>query len=577
MSTAMSEQSEPVHSNVTSGTAPDSDSAHAELSKELIMKLRAQIEFYFSPHNLSRDMYLVNLLSSNGCVMLNTIASFPKVRELLCSGGISFDEKGNLNDYTHFTESLRDSEVVGCDGTWVWPKISHSPFHPFSGHHMNPHMPPMNGHPHMGMHHPLNGPQPSGINMLPITHPVNPQPAASAYSQMHPVSVPNRPTGKTPNEVKTNKSSTPPPHYQPMQQQMRAGGSMGPPMPHPHMYPHTYVAFQPGAMHMYPIPHGPPQNFHRANHPNNNIQQHAYNDNGNARSNGSRGGGRYVSGYRRGGGNNGRGYGRGNNKYGNNQHNRQHSGGNDQSNFQSRQRRFSKNNSNPQLNLMDNSQTTAGQPGKYKYNNSFVNSSANKQKKAAKQFTSMDFPSLNSADTTDSGTTPANSDMNDDSEKAKSLSAGNYAAALLNKSISGSSLNRIEKAIKNDSNLVDPGVENLCTEFVESVNVSQVVEKPCETDSSKAIDDEPKVGNNHLCAAPSDNLGTSEVDEASDSKSVLSSVSGVKCPAEEVKSEKIERSSERILEVDDCENGHQGNQNQGKNVWGSKRLFADVS
>jgi len=343
---------------------------------------------------------------------------------------------------------------------------------------------------------------------------------------------------------------------------------MGPPMPHPHMYPHTYVAFQPSAMHMYPIPHGPPQNFHRANHPNNNFQQHAYSDNGNARSNGGRGGGRYVSGYRRGGGNNGRGYGRGNNKYGNNQHNRQNSGGNDQPNFQSRQRRFSKNNSNPQLNQMD-------QSGKYKYNN-FGNSTANKQKKASKQFTSMDFPSLNSADTTDSGTTPANSDMNDDLEKAKSLSAGNYAAALLNKSGSGSSLNRIEKAVKNDSNLVDPGIENLCTEFVESVNVSQDIEKPCETDSSKAIDDEPKVDNNHLCAAPSDNQGKSEADEACDSRSVLPSMSGVKCPAEEVKSEKIERSSERILEDDDCENGHHGHQNQGKNVWGSKRLFADV-
>ena len=51
----------------------------------MLAQLRVQIEFYFSPHNLVNDQYLMSLLQSTehiGAVPLDVIANFPKVREL---------------------------------------------------------------------------------------------------------------------------------------------------------------------------------------------------------------------------------------------------------------------------------------------------------------------------------------------------------------------------------------------------------------------------------------------------------------------------------------------------------------
>jgi len=53
----------------------------------LLARLRAQIEFYFSPHNLARDTFLSSLLErNNNAVPVETIANFPKVRELHAIG-----------------------------------------------------------------------------------------------------------------------------------------------------------------------------------------------------------------------------------------------------------------------------------------------------------------------------------------------------------------------------------------------------------------------------------------------------------------------------------------------------------
>ena len=53
----------------------------------LLARLRAQVEFYFSPQNLARDTFLTSLLKQYGnAVPLETIAYFPKVRELHAIG-----------------------------------------------------------------------------------------------------------------------------------------------------------------------------------------------------------------------------------------------------------------------------------------------------------------------------------------------------------------------------------------------------------------------------------------------------------------------------------------------------------
>jgi hypothetical protein len=72
-----------------------SSSSHsqAETDAVLLARLRAQIEFYFSPQNLSKDTYLRSLLVAvdddgvNGKVHISIIAAFPKVRELCANHG----------------------------------------------------------------------------------------------------------------------------------------------------------------------------------------------------------------------------------------------------------------------------------------------------------------------------------------------------------------------------------------------------------------------------------------------------------------------------------------------------------
>ena len=81
----------------------------------LLGRLRAQLEFYFSPQNLARDVYLRNLISGYGCnaVPLSIIANFPKVRSL-CSGQI---------DLPLLKRAVEGSGVVHVtnDAIWISP------------------------------------------------------------------------------------------------------------------------------------------------------------------------------------------------------------------------------------------------------------------------------------------------------------------------------------------------------------------------------------------------------------------------------------------------------------------------
>jgi len=83
----------------------------------LLNLLRNQLEFYFSPQNLSRDVYLRNLLNMYGgtAVPLSIIANFPKVREL-CSGQIELQL---------LLRAVEGSKVVSVtsDAMWISPLL----------------------------------------------------------------------------------------------------------------------------------------------------------------------------------------------------------------------------------------------------------------------------------------------------------------------------------------------------------------------------------------------------------------------------------------------------------------------
>jgi len=89
----------------------------------LLNRLRAQIEFYFSPQNLSRDTYLRSLLMykfyPTGAAPLLIIASFPKVRSL-CAGDLPVNIAPPA-DAALVARSLDGSEVVAVspDNAWI--------------------------------------------------------------------------------------------------------------------------------------------------------------------------------------------------------------------------------------------------------------------------------------------------------------------------------------------------------------------------------------------------------------------------------------------------------------------------
>ena len=111
----------------------------------MLAQLRVQIEFYFSPHNLVKDQYLMSLLQSTehiGAVPLEVIANFPKVRELHALAFIgpnvplSLAPPANLH---LLRMALQGSYIVtvSSDGRWISPKsvptVSQSSEAPFEG------------------------------------------------------------------------------------------------------------------------------------------------------------------------------------------------------------------------------------------------------------------------------------------------------------------------------------------------------------------------------------------------------------------------------------------------------------
>lgn len=93
----------------------------------LLARIRAQVEFYFSQENLARDTFLSSILERNdNAVPVETIANFPKVRELYAIGRL-----GMMNiprsqmppaDPSLLAQALEGSQVVTVsnNGQWIY-------------------------------------------------------------------------------------------------------------------------------------------------------------------------------------------------------------------------------------------------------------------------------------------------------------------------------------------------------------------------------------------------------------------------------------------------------------------------
>jgi hypothetical protein len=103
------------------------------IPETLRTRLRAQIEFYFSPQNLARDTYLRNMLATygGGAVPLTAIASFPKVRNL-CASELGMVNSNMPADPRLLMNVLEGSQIVSVspDAIWISPLLPIPPLDP---------------------------------------------------------------------------------------------------------------------------------------------------------------------------------------------------------------------------------------------------------------------------------------------------------------------------------------------------------------------------------------------------------------------------------------------------------------
>lgn len=118
---------------------PQPDSATGPPTGEhdvLFARLRGQVEFYFSPHNLSRDKYLRNMLTSTHTDMpslppaplmapIGVITNFPKVRDICAKFGHSLPEAPHVL----VARASEGSSIVtiSSDGAWIGPASQQLP------------------------------------------------------------------------------------------------------------------------------------------------------------------------------------------------------------------------------------------------------------------------------------------------------------------------------------------------------------------------------------------------------------------------------------------------------------------
>lgn len=111
----------------------------------LYSRLKSQVEFYFSSQNLSRDLYLRNLMGHYGgaTVPLSLIASFPKVREIYASSVNTNQTQSNPVDLVIMMRTALEGSQrvkISNDGAWISPVGAVPRFDPSSVSHAQRHM-----------------------------------------------------------------------------------------------------------------------------------------------------------------------------------------------------------------------------------------------------------------------------------------------------------------------------------------------------------------------------------------------------------------------------------------------------
>lgn len=115
----------------TADANPSQGVATSNVDAYLLPRLRAQIEFYFSPQNLARDNYLRSVLYHYGgaAAPLSVIAAFPKVRDLVAT---TLGTPNAPADPSLLMRALEGSSIVAVspDAMWISPLLPMPPMDP---------------------------------------------------------------------------------------------------------------------------------------------------------------------------------------------------------------------------------------------------------------------------------------------------------------------------------------------------------------------------------------------------------------------------------------------------------------
>ena len=155
----------------------------------LLARLRAQVEFYFSPQNLARDTFLRSILEQNdNAVPVETIATFPKIRQLHAIGrwGMVNVPRNSLPpaDPILLCRALEGSHVVTVSNDSKWIQLMSDGANDTALHERSNATP--------NQEHPFGG---SDTNKSPPSSPSSQTTAASSAGvPTHPVPVKERTT-----------------------------------------------------------------------------------------------------------------------------------------------------------------------------------------------------------------------------------------------------------------------------------------------------------------------------------------------------------------------------------------------
>ena len=94
-STEMDRSVSPVENIISGGYSSDSSSDLVDVSQldpaTLKVRIKAQVEYYFSQQNLNRDAFMISHMNADGYIGVAVIASFKKVRHLTDDIGMIVD------------------------------------------------------------------------------------------------------------------------------------------------------------------------------------------------------------------------------------------------------------------------------------------------------------------------------------------------------------------------------------------------------------------------------------------------------------------------------------------------------